>query len=107
MRCINWNGRILAIGFTSGVWPKAAVNHILIKQISVIGVRAGEIGRRDPEIGKRCKRELTELIETGAIDPYVCAGFPLENAVDAMNMLTQRKVVGKVVVTMNGYNPDF
>lgn len=107
MRCINWNGRILAIGFTSGVWPKAAVNHILIKQISVIGVRAGEIGRRDPEIGKRCKRELTELIETGAIDPYVCDSFPLENAVDAMNMLTQRKVVGKVVVTMNGYNPDF
>ena len=107
MRCINWNGRILAIGFTSGVWPKAAVNHILIKQISVIGVRAGEIGRRDPEIGKRCKRELTELIETGAIDPYVCASFPLENAVDAMNMLTQRKVVGKVVVTMNGYKPEF
>ena len=106
MRCINWDGRILAIGFTSGVWPKAAVNHILIKQISVIGVRAGEIGRRDPEIGKRCRRELTELLESGAIDPYVCAGFPLEQAVDAMNMLTQRKVVGKVVVTMNGYSID-
>ena len=46
MRCINWGGRILTIGFTSGRWPMAPVNLILIKQISVIGVRAGEYGRR-------------------------------------------------------------
>ena len=104
MRCINWGGRILSIGFTSGVWPKAAVNHILIKQISVIGVRAGEIGRRNPELGQQTRKELYQLLEEGAIDPYVCAGFPLEQAVDAMKMLEDRKVVGKVVVTMNGYS---
>jgi NADPH:quinone reductase len=106
MRCINWGGRILSIGFTSGVWPKAAVNHILIKQISVIGVRAGEIGRRNPELGQQTRKELYKLLEQGAIDPYVCAGFPLEQAVDAMKMLETRKVVGKVVVTMNGYSID-
>jgi NADPH2:quinone reductase len=103
MRCINWNGRLLTIGFTSGVWPKAAVNHILIKHISVIGVRAGEIGRRDPELGKRNIEALYHLLETGAIDPYVCASFPLEQAVEAMKMLENRTVVGKVVVTMNDY----
>ena len=52
MRCINWDGRILTIGFTSGRWPKAPVNLILIKQIAVIGVRAGEYGRRNPEKGR-------------------------------------------------------
>ena len=104
MRCINWNGRLLTIGFTSGVWPLAKVNHILIKQISVIGVRAGEIGRRDPELGKRNMEVLYHLLESGAIDPYVCAGFPLEQAVEAMKMLENRKVVGKVVVTMNDYH---
>jgi len=105
MRCINWNGRILTIGFTSGVWPKAAVNHILIKQISVIGVRAGEIGRRDPELGKRTRDAVYQLLAEGSIDPYICASFPLEQSVDAMNMLVDRKVVGKVVVTANGYEP--
>lgn len=104
MRCINWGGRILTIGFTSGVWPQAPVNLILIKQISVIGVRAGEVGRRDPELGRRNQQALIDLVEAGAIDPYVCAGFPLEEAVPAMQMLTDRKVVGKVVVTANGYN---
>ena len=103
MRCINWGGRILSIGFTSGVWPKAAVNHILIKQIAVIGVRAGEIGRRNPELGKRNSNALYQLLKDGAIDPYVCAGFPLEQAVEALMMLADRKVIGKVVVTMNGY----
>ena len=103
MRCVNWRGRILIIGFTSGQWPTAPVNLILIKSISVIGVRAGEIGRRDPELGRRNQAALWELAQSGAIDPYVCAGFPLERAVDAMRMLENRDVVGKCVVTMNGY----
>ena len=103
MRCVNWRGRILTIGFTSGRWPTAPVNLILIKSISVIGVRAGEIGRRDPELGRENQAALWDLATSGAIDPYVCAGFPLERAVDAMRMLENRDVVGKCVVTMNGY----
>lgn len=104
MRCVNFGGRILTIGFTSGRWPQAAVNLILIKMISVIGVRAGEIGRRNPELGAKFRRELNELAESGRISPYVCRGFPLEQAVDAMRMLERREVIGKCVVTMNGYD---
>ena len=106
MRCINWGGRILTIGFTSGDWPHAPVNLILIKQISIIGVRAGEIGRRNPVLGKQFASELYELAATGKIKPYVCRAFPLEQAIDAMKMLQNREVVGKCVVTMNGYEPS-
>ena len=63
----------------------------------------GEIGRRDPAIGAKVRGELYDMLARGDIDPYVCAGFPLEQAVPAMKMLEDRKVVGKVVVTMNGY----
>ena len=106
MRCINWGGRLLTIGFTSGRWPQAPVNLILIKQIAVIGVRAGEYGRRDPARGKVVDDRLYEMAASGDIDPYVCAGFPLEAAVDAMRMLENRDVIGKAVVTMNGYELD-
>ena len=106
MRCVNWDARLLTIGFTSGRWPQAAVNLILIKHLSVIGVRAGEYGRHDPAKGAVVEKALMELAGTGRIDPYICAAFPLERAVEAMQMLTQRKVVGKVVVVMNGYAPD-
>ena len=36
----------------------------------------------------------------------MCAHFPLADAVAAMRMLEQRDVVGKCVVTMNGYDGD-
>ena len=103
MRCVNWGGRILTIGFTSGRWPSAPVNLILIKQIAVIGVRAGEIGKRNPALRTKFAKELNELANSGQINPYVCAGFPLEQAVEAMRMLENRNVIGKCVVTMNGY----
>lgn len=104
MRCINWDGRILSIGFTSGRWPQAPVNLILIKHIAVIGVRAGEYGRRDPEMGRANTEAIYQMASNGEIDPYVCQGFPLEQAVDAMRLLENREVVGKTVVTMNGYS---
>ena len=104
MRCVNFGGRILTIGFTSGQWPQAQVNLILIKMLSVIGVRAGEIGRRNPALQKRFRDELRELATEGRIQPHVCRGFPLEKAIDAMRMLENREVVGKCVVTMNGYD---
>ena len=48
VRCIAWNGRLLIIGFTSGRIPSIAVNMPLIKGFSVVGVRGGEFGRRNP-----------------------------------------------------------
>ena len=103
MRCVNWGGRILTIGFTSGRWPQAPVNLILIKGISVVGVRAGEYCRRHPEQGREINDILLQMASNGDIDPYVCKGFPLHQAADAMRLLENREVVGKTVVTMNGY----
>jgi len=106
MRCVNAGARILAIGFTSGRWPQAAVNLVLIKELSIIGVRAGEIGRRHPEIGRANRRALKELAESGSIDPHVSHVMPLERALEAMQLLTERRVVGKAVLVMNGYEAE-
>lgn len=100
VRCIAWNGRLLIIGFTSGRIPTVPVNMPLIKGFSVIGVRAGEYGRRDPEAGRANLAAIARLAEEGKIAPYICARFPLERAVDALRMLQERKAVGKVVIEM-------
>lgn len=100
VRCIAWNGRLLIIGFTSGRIPSVPVNMPLIKGFSIVGVRAGEYGRRDPEAGKRNIETIDRWAAEGKIDPYVCVTFPLEKAVDAMRLLQERKAIGKVVVTM-------
>ena len=101
VRCIAWNGRLLIIGFTSGRIPTVPVNMPLIKGFSVVGVRAGEYGRRDPEAGKQNIETIDRWAAEGKIDPYVCAIFPLEEAVEAMRLLQNRKAIGKVVLTMN------
>ena len=42
---------------------------------------------------------LTELMEQGVIDPVVAEAFPVERAADAHRYLSERKNIGKVVLT--------
>lgn len=100
-RCIAWGGRLLIIGFTSGRPAEVRSNLVLIKGFSVIGVRAGEYGRRNPELGKENMAQIDKWAREGKIKPYIGARVPLENAVDALALLRDRKAIGKVVVTMN------
>ena len=98
IRCIAWGGRILIVGFASGRIPNLAINMALIKGFSVIGVRAGEYGRKNPEGGIANNKAIREICEQGHFDPYVCKEFSLENAKEALKFLSERKLVGKVVV---------
>lgn len=101
LRCIAWGGRLLVIGFTSGRFGMVSSNIPLIKGFSVVGVRAGEYGRRDPEAGRENVRTLARWAAEGKVDPHVCATYPLERAVEAMQLIANRKAVGRVVLTMN------
>jgi NADPH2:quinone reductase len=98
VRCINFGGRILIVGFTSGRIPSVGVNMPLIKGFSVVGVRAGEYGRRYPEKGRENIEATDRLLAEGTIRPHIHARLPLDRAVEAMGMLTSRKVIGKVVL---------
>ncbi|MDZ4870288.1 MAG: NADPH:quinone oxidoreductase family protein [Alphaproteobacteria bacterium] len=100
VRCIAFGGRLLVIGFTSGRIPTVSVNMPLIKGFSVVGVRAGEYGRQFPAKGVENIRAIDAWAAEGKIRPHVCAALPLERALEAMAMLQNRKVIGKVVLTM-------
>lgn len=100
VRCIAFDGRLLVIGFTSGRIPSVSVNMPLIKGFSVVGVRAGEYGRRFPERGAENIRAIDALAAAGRIRPHVCARFPLEDARAAMRVLEERRAIGKVVIEM-------
>jgi NADPH:quinone reductase len=98
VRCIAFNGRILIVGFTSGRIPSVSVNMPLIKGFSVVGVRAGEYGRKFPEKGRENIEAIDKLLAEKKIRPHIHARFPLSQTVEAMHMLTTRKVIGKVVI---------
>ena len=98
IRCIAWNGRLLVIGFTSGRIPSIGANMPLIKGFSVVGVRGGEYGRRDPEMGKKNLEEIDKLASEGKLNPYIHKTYSLNNTIDALNELRNRTVIGKVCI---------
>jgi NADPH2:quinone reductase len=99
VRCIAFDGRLLVIGFTSGRIPTIGVNMPLIKGFSVMGVRAGEYGRRFPERGRENVEAVWRLADEGLIRPRVHAELPLDDWRDAFDLLANRQVIGKAVLT--------
>jgi NADPH2:quinone reductase len=97
-RCIAFNGRILSIGFTSGRLPTLPVNIALIKGFSVMGVRAGEYGRRFPEKGRENTQAIWDLARQGKVRPRVYREFPLADWRAAFDSLADRQVIGKTII---------
>ena len=97
-RCIAFDGRIAIIGFTSGRIPSIGVNMPLIKGYAILGVRAGEYGRQFPAKGRENMAAIMRLLAERRIRPHIHARFPLARAVDAMRLLQDRSVIGKVVI---------
>lgn len=98
VRCIAFDGRLLVVGFTSGRIPEVKVNMPLIKGFSVVGVRAGEYGRRFPRRGKENMEAIWKWAAEGKTRPRIHAELPLEEWREAYRLLTDREVVGKVVL---------
>ena len=97
-RCIAFGGRLLVVGFASGRIPEISANMPLIKGFSVVGVRAGEYGRRFPERGRESLAAIDALAATGQIQPHVHATLDLADWREGFAMLERRAVVGKVVL---------
>ncbi len=98
VRCIAFDGRLLVVGFTSGRIPTVSVNLPLIKGFSVMGVRAGEYGRRFPEKGRENAQAVWRMADEGVISPHVHAALPLDRWREAFELLANREVIGKAVI---------
>jgi NADPH2:quinone reductase len=98
VRCIAFDGRLLAIGFTSGRLPVLPVNLALIKGFSLMGVRAGEYGRQFPQKGADNQAAIWALAAEGKVRPRVDREYPLADWRAAFDSLAERKVIGKTVV---------
>ncbi len=99
LRAMDWNGRYLVIGFPAGI-PSFPLNLTLLKSVSVVGVFWGAAVARDAEGHKANMADLMRLWSEKKIKPRVSRTFPLERAHEAIQALSDRAVMGKVVVTV-------
>ena len=99
LRCIAWEGRLLAIGFASGRIPQAPANILLVKNISVIGVHWSNYRERQPALLRRSFERIFTWISEGKLRPLVSRTYALEEAPQALADLAGRRAHGKIVVT--------
>lgn len=100
LRSMAWNGRYLVVGFASGEIPKVPANLTLLKGCAVVGVFWGQFRRVEPGLDADNFRRLFELHAAGKIRPLISATYPLERAREALHALAERRVTGKVVLTV-------
>jgi len=99
VRSLNWEGRLLVIGFASGRIPEVPANLTLVKNISIVGVFWGAYAGRNPKVLTGSLLTLLGWHAEGKLKPHVSATYPLEKAADAMFALINRQSTGKVVIT--------
>ena len=99
LRAIARHGKYLVIGFTAGI-PKMPLNLTLLKECQIVGVFWGQFAAIDQAENQQNFKELFELHSQGKINPFVTETYSLDEAADAIKTLEDRKVLGKVVVTM-------
>ncbi|PCI82185.1 MAG: NADPH:quinone oxidoreductase [SAR86 cluster bacterium] len=100
-RCINWNGRLLVVGFASGRIPEYKANLALLKGSSMVGVFLGRFRKEEPAEYEKNFAELLEMYNAGKLKPIVTESFAMTDFVDAFNVFTERKVMGKVTLEIN------
>ncbi|XDA97368.1 NADPH:quinone oxidoreductase family protein [Sulfitobacter sp. LCG007] len=100
MRACNPEARLIPLGFASGDVPQIKANHLLVKNLTVIGFYWGGYMRFRPSVLTDSFRRLIEWYVEGRIRPHVSHVLPLEQGSEALDLLRTRKATGKVVVKL-------
>ncbi|MFE2506784.1 NADPH:quinone oxidoreductase family protein [Streptomyces rubiginosohelvolus] len=101
-KCVAFEGRILVVGFASGVIPTPALNHALVKNYSVVGLHWGLYNTKDPDAVRACHEELTKLAEQGIVKPLISERVAMAGAADAVQRVADGTSTGRIVVLPGG-----
>jgi NADPH:quinone reductase len=98
VRATAWEGRYLVVGFAAGEIPKIALNHVLLRGCSIVGVIWGAMVQRDPARGNAITQQLLKWASEGVISAHVDRAFPLAQVREALEAIARREVKGKFVL---------
>jgi len=89
LRCLKRGGKLLVCGATAGYDPKEDLRYIWSFELQVIGSNSFY----DDNLSA-----LMEMIKSGEMKPVIDTVVPLEGAAEALRLIQDRKVIGKVIV---------
>ncbi|MDX1742993.1 MAG: NADPH:quinone oxidoreductase family protein [Ruegeria sp.] len=98
-RATNPEGRLLPIGFAGGDVPQIPANHLLVKNLTVIGFYIGGYLTFRPQIVRDSFEALFRWCAEGRIKPHISHVLPLAETEKGLQLLKDRKATGKIVIT--------
>ena len=97
---MNWNGRLLPIGFASGEIPSVKMNLPLVKNYSIVGSVVGAWWERCRPEAIKANDEIFRWASAGIIHPKTDRIMPLEEARRALELLVNREVTGRIALSV-------
>jgi NADPH2:quinone reductase len=98
LRAVKFRGRLVVVGFTSGIIPEMRTNYVLLKNIAVTGVDRGQYRDREPEWMRRAQDEIFRYCTEGKLRMPIQDTFPLEDFIKAFDVIRNRQIRGKIVL---------
>ena len=98
-RAMKPEGRLLPVGFAGGDVPQIPANHLLVKNLTVIGFYIGGYLNFRSDVVQDSFATLLGWFNDGLLHPHVGQVLPLEQVSAGMELLRSRQAVGKVVIT--------
>lgn len=98
LRAVAWRGRVVIIGFAAGRIPTIKANYLLVKNIEVSGLQISDYRKRTPDLMADCIQEIFAWYEAGKLKPAPTTTYPLENFVQALQDIQDRRVRGRIVL---------
>lgn len=101
LKCVAWNARLLVIGFAAGKIEKVALNRVLLKNVSIVGLHWGQYARFEKDTVGTVWNGIFDLVAQGKFKgtAFKDESFVgLESVPRALQALGGRETWGKVVV---------
>lgn len=96
---INFEGRLIVIGFASGRIPEIKAHMILNKNMSVMGFFWTNYLFKRPDLVAQFQQEINELYHEGKFVPVVSEQRPMDDLPDVLDSIMHHHAYGKIVLT--------
>jgi NADPH2:quinone reductase len=99
-RFIAYEGRVVVVGFTGGHIPELRVNHLILRNYTVMGVNAMIALFEQPGVHKVAREGVVRALAEGGVSPQIAGVFELEEAPEVLIALRERRLAGKAVLVV-------
>ena len=104
LKCTAWNGRIVVLGFAGSRIEKIAMNRVLLRNVSLVGLHWGTYAKDEAGTVEEVWDALFRLIQSGDFRPTVFTDrtfVGLESVGEALGSLGRRETWGKVAIAIS------